>query len=462
MATTRLIPMHKNQGKTISDCLEERTNYAVNPEKTNDGKLVSSYECDVNTVQSEFMLSKRMYDNITGRKQTNDVIAYQIRQSFKPDEVTAEQANKIGYELALKFTKGNHSFIVATHTDKAHIHNHIIFNSTSIDNTKKFRNFFGSTYAIRKISDRICLENGLSIIENPKKSKGNYGTWIGDEKQLTHSDKIRISIDEALNQNPKSFDEFLSLMTAKGYEVKQGKHTSFKSNEQQRFIRCRSLGDDYSEDKIKAIIDGKEPKKTKNDYKKSVNLLVDIQSKINEGKGAGYQQWAKIYNLKQMAQTINYLRENDLIEYEKLEEKATKTTANFNDITAKIKTAENRMAEIQTMRSHIINYMRTKDVYTAYRKAGYSRKFYNEHESELILHKASKDFFNTFENKKIPTMKSLQAEYSSLLTTKKEAYKNYKTYKKDMQEILLAKENIDRMLNVKNQEKTKYINEKTK
>ncbi|MFV0381991.1 MAG: relaxase/mobilization nuclease domain-containing protein [Breznakia sp.] len=279
--------MHQNKGKSIADCLADRTDYAKNPEKTNDGELLSSYQCDPRTVQGEFMLSKRQYDDITGRKQASNVIAYQIRQAFKPGEITPELANKIGYEIGMSFTKGKHSFIVATHIDKAHIHNHIIFNSTILDCTKKFRDFLGSGRAIAKISDRICLENGLSIIENPKRSKGHYGKWLGDKKPLSHSDKLRQTIDEVLAKKPKIFDDFLQLMQSAGYEMKSGKHIAFKSAEQKKYIRLRSLGEGYSEDEIKAIIEGKAPQrkikkptaKQSKHQEKAVNILVDIQEK---------------------------------------------------------------------------------------------------------------------------------------------------------------------------------------
>lgn len=221
MATTRLIPMHQNKGKSIADYISDRTDYAKNPEKTNYGEYISSSECDTKTIQGEFLLSKRMYLNITGREQKNGVIAYQIRQSFKPNEITPELANKIGYELGLQFTKGNHAFFVATHIDKVHIHNHIIFNSTSLDCNKKFRDFLGSARAIRKISDRICLENGLSIIENPKKIKSHYGKWLGDKKPVSHSEKVKKTIDEVLRKKPIDFEAFLSKMTLAGLKSKE-------------------------------------------------------------------------------------------------------------------------------------------------------------------------------------------------------------------------------------------------
>ena len=182
--------MHINKGKSLAQCIKNRIDYAINPDKTENGKYISSYGCNPETIQGEFLLSKSIYANKTGREQKNNVIAYQIRQSFKPGEVTPQKANDIGYKLAMKFTKGNYAFIVATHIDKSHIHNHIIFNSTSLDCNKKFRDFLGSGKAIRKISDYICIENGLSIIENPKKTKSNYGKWLGNKKTNVSFRKI--------------------------------------------------------------------------------------------------------------------------------------------------------------------------------------------------------------------------------------------------------------------------------
>ena len=453
--------MHQNKGKSIADCLADRTDYAKNTNKTNDGEYISSYECDPKTVQGEFLLSKRIYSDITGREQANDVIAYQIRQSFKPGEVTPELANQIGYELGMRFTKGNHAFFVATHIDKAHIHNHIIFNSTSLDCTKKFRDFLGSGRAIRKISDRICLENGLSIVENPKRGKNHYGKWLGDKKPVSHSEKLRLAIDETLRKKPADFDTFLSEMKLEGYEIKTGMHISFKSENQKKFIRLRSLGSGYSEEEIKAVIDGNKPfvnrKRATEKSQSHVNLLVDIQAKLQAGKGAGYERWAKIFNLKQMAQTINFLTENNLLSYEDLDKKAKAVTDNFNQLSAQIKAAEKRMTEIVSLKTHIINYSKTREVYMAYRKAGYSKKFYEEHTADLLLHKAAKAAFDSLEGKKLPTVKALQMEYSKLLSEKKKAYAKYHSTKKEMQDILNAKANVDRLLgeNISEKEKEK-------
>lgn len=451
MATTRLIPLHTGKGKTINAALVRTVDYVENPDKTNEGEFISSYACDPLIAEQEFLFSKSQYTALTGRVQGDkDVIAYHLRQSFKPDEIDPQTANKIGYDLAMSLTKGKHAFLVCTHVDKRHIHSHIIFNSTNLDCNKKFRNFWGSSFAIRKISDKLCLENGLSIIENPKPSKGHYGDWLGERKPLTHSDKLRQAIDAVLSQKPIDFNSFLFEMQGAGYEVKTGKHLAFKGKEQKKFIRLRSLGEGYSEEEIKAVICGKSVHKSKSPrQEKAVNLLVDIQAKLQQGKGAGYEQWAKVFNLKQMAQTMNYLRENDLLDYEKLSVKADEIISEFDKISSGIKAMEKQLSKIKELKNHIIIYLKTKDVYAEYKKSGYSKKVYEKYESELILHKAAKVHFDKLGLKKLPSIKSLQAEEQQLFLDKNVAYGRYKKAKKDMQEIATIKANVESILGVK-------------
>lgn len=458
MATTRLISMHISKGKTIAQCLTDRTDYSKNPDKTNDGEYISVYECDPAIVDAQFLLAKRQYKSITGREQKNDVIAYQIRQSFKPGEVTPEEANRIGYELGMRWTKGCHAFFVATHIDKAHIHNHIIYNSTSLDWQCKFRDFRGSGLAVQKISDRLCLEHGLSIIDNPWRGKKHYGKWLGDNRKPSFQEKLRIAIDVALAQKPVDFNAFLQDIRQAGYEVKTGKHLALRITGQKKFTRLRSLGEGYSEDEIRAVIAGvksHKPRKTKrlSRQSQSVNLLVDIQAKLQAGKGQGYERWAKVFNLKQMAQTINFLTENNLLEYAELEEKAAAATARFNELSAQIKATETRMTEIGNLKSHIINYSKTRDVYTAYRKAGYSKQFLSEHEGDILLHKAAKKAFDELGVKTLPTVRALQAEYAERLTEKKKAYAKYVVTRKEMKELLTAKANIDKLLGDEREQK---------
>ncbi len=452
MSTTRLIPMHRKRGMTIARCLTDRTNYAKNPDKTQDGEFISSYECAAATVDAEFLLSKREYRRITGREQASDVIAYQLRQSFKPGEVTPEEANRIGYKLALRFTKKRHAFIVATHVDKKHIHNHIIFNSTALDCTRKFRNFFGSSFAIRKLADQICLEHGVSIIENPSKSHAHYGKWLGERRAPTHRDRLREAIDSVLSKKPASFQAFLSKLKDAGYEIKQGKHLSFRSGGQERFIRLRSLGENYSEEAIRSSIAGERTHtpqarpKADMPERTQINLLVDIQAKLQSGKGVGYERWAKKFNIKQMARTLNYLTEHDLLEYDKLAARATAVSQHFSELSERMKVAEDRMHEISELRKRIFEYRDTRNVYIAYRKGGYSRSFYTEHETEIKMHKAAKAVFDSLPDKRVPSIKALQAEFSDLLAEQKTAYAEYVQARKEMQETLTAKANVDAIL----------------
>jgi len=457
VATTRLIPMHVIKGQTVAHTVHERLSYAINPEKTNSGQLVKAYGCEPETAAGEMLLCKKEYETYIGRSEEkkSDIVLYQIRQSFKPGEITPEKAQEIGYELAMSFTKGKYQFVVATHTDHSHIHNHIIFNSTSIDHTQKFRNFFGSSEAIRKISDKLCLENGLSIIEAPKQGPSHYGKWLGDKKPLSWQEKLRQTIDAVMAQKPADFDAILKLMAENGYEVKQGQHLAFKANGQQKFTRLRSLGEGYSEDELRSVILGKtvHTPKAKVPNRKNpdkINLLVDIQAKLQAGKGPGYERWAKVFNLKQMAQTINFLTENNITDYETLVEKTKAATDRYHELSQQIKEIEKRMAEITELKKHIVNYAKTKEINTAYRESGYSTKFYSDNSQDIILHQLAKQAFNLLSPKKIPTMKNLQLEYKERLTMKNSLSADYKSAKSNMKQSVIIKNNVDLFIRASN------------
>jgi hypothetical protein len=250
---------HVNKGKTVAQCLNERLDYSQNPLKTEEGELISSYECEPETAAMEFLLSKREYQRITGEEYKGNIIAYQIRQSFKPGEITPEEANKLGYETAMRFTKGKHAFTVSTHTDRAHIHNHIIFNSTSLDSTRKFKNFFYSGLALQRLSDIICLEHGYSIIEKKPYADRNKRTVY--PKRHTMRNELRSVIDSCLKQNPENLDAFYQLLQEQGYELKRGKHPAVKGRRQKKFIRLDSLGEDYTQDVISERIAGANARK---------------------------------------------------------------------------------------------------------------------------------------------------------------------------------------------------------
>ena len=444
MATTRIIPLHIGKGRIESTAINQIIDYVANPQKTGNGKFITGYECDTRTVDAEFLLMKRQYIAVTGRvRGKDDVIAYQVRQSFLPDEVTPEDANRIGVEFAKRFTKGNNAFIVCTHIDKAHIHNHIIWSAVNLNCDKKFRNFWGSTKAVRKLSDTICIENGLSIVENPKPHGKSYNKWLGDKKKISHKELLRIAIDNALNKKPSNFDELLKLLEQSGYEINyRGKSITLKASDWKKSVRLNSTG--YTIDDLIYIISKVETKANKQPIK--VNLLVDIQAKLQAGKGIGYERWAKVFNLKQMAQTINYLSENGLLEYTQLEEKSKNIKENYNVLSQKIKDIEKRMSEIKILKTNIINYSKTRDVYIAYRKSGYSKKFLAENESDILLHRAAKKTFDEMGLKKLPTIKNLQSEYSTLIEEKKKLYSEYRQARDEMRQILTAKANIDRLI----------------
>ena len=469
MATTRIMPLHAGKGRTVGKAISDIIDYVKNPEKTDHGRLITSYQCDSRVADAQFLLDKQTYAARTGRvRGADDVIAYHLRQSFVPGEITPEEANRLGVELARRFTKGKHAFIVCTHIDKAHVHNHIIWNSTTLECDRKFRNFWGSTRAVHRLSDTICIENGYSIVENPKRHGKSYNKWLGDKKKPSHRERICAAIDDALAQNPDSFEALLELLRQAGYEVKGKKVPSLLGGEQKKSIRMDTLGDGYTPTDLRAVIAGEKthtPRKSAAApvklEKRSGNLLVDIQAKLRAGKGAGYARWATLFNLKQMAQTVAYLQDHELLDYAVLSEKAAAASAHFNELSARIKAAEKRMAEIAVLREHIVGYAKTRDTYVAYRKAGYSKKFLAEHESEITIHKAAKNYFDGLGFKKLPTIKALNTEYAELLAEKKAAYADYRKAREEMKELLTAKANIDRILELdKEQEEANERREK--
>ncbi len=460
MATTRLMPLHSGKGRTVAEALGRVTDYVKNQEKTNGGDLVTAYQCNPSIADQEFLFSKRQYAAITGReRKDNDVIAYHLRQSFKPGEVTPELANKIGYDLAMSLTKGKHAFVVFTHVDKHHIHSHIVFNSTAIDCTRKFRNFWRSSFAIRKISDMLCLENGLSVIAEPRPSRGSYGTWLGEDKPPTVRGQLEQIIDTALGQGCKDFDSFIAAMRAAGVEEKRGKHLAFKIPNGKRFVRCDSLDADYSETAIMERICGKQivAPRAKAAVKPKPNLLIDIQAKMAEGRGKGYERWAKTFNLKEMAKTLIYLQENGLTDLGELEKACDAAVQKFNDLADRTKAASARMKDISELQKHIGAYGKTREIYAQYRKlTGRKReKFYEQHSSEITACQAAKRYFDSLGLKELPSMQSLKQKYAMLQAENKKRYPEYKQAREKMIELLTAKNNVDRILGVTEKEKNR-------
>lgn len=466
MATTRLITHHISKGQTIARSMKGRFDYGKNPDKTQDGELIAAYMCDPKTADDEFMLSKAKYKAITGReqKQDADILCYQIRQAFAPGEVDAETALKIGYDLGMRWTKGKHAYFVVSHIDRPHPHVHIYYNSTSLDCTRKFRNFWNSSFALRRLSDRICLENGLSYIKNPKphsKSKyKHYGEWQGANKPPTFQDRLKAQIDICLEEKPPDMDAFLQAMAAAGYEVKHGRGgvISFRAEGQERFARLRSstLGNGYGQEDIQAVIEGWAAPAGGRAEPRKVNLIIDIQSRMRAGKGPAYEKWAKIFNLKMMAETLQYLQENNLLEYDQLDKKAAAVTDRFHDLSDSIKTVEASMRTNAELKAAMVDYAKTRAVFDGYKAAKYSKKYLAEHEVDIELYRAAQATFRrVLAGAKLPKMDALKQEYMRLGAEKKSAYRQYKAAKKDMQDIVTAKTNIDYLLGITGGRKNK-------
>ena len=449
MAATRLIPMHVNKGKTAAASMKERIDYAQNPDKTNGGELISSYECDPRLAWQEFMLDRGRYLTAHRSAPETDVLAYQIRQSFKPGEVTPEEANRIGYELAMRFTKGKHAFTVSTHIDRKHVHNHVIFSAVDLKAERKFRNFFLSAYALRRLSDMICVEHGLSIIE--EKPKREWQSFSKRRKEATGREILRMDLDKILEKKPETFEDLLRCLQETGYEIKYGKHVSVRSKKGPGFIRLRSLGEGYTETELRAVIEGKQIRESGTKHALEIHpntfsLMKDFNEILRQKKGKGYERWAMHFNNTQAAEVLIFLQENNIDSYEKLDALANDASDRFHALSEEIRTCEARLKEIGNLKKAIMDYSKTRGVYEAYRKAGYSKEFFEEHRAEITIHKAAKKVFDSIPGKKIPRVKELSEEYAHVLARKKEAYKEYHAVKENMKRYTIAQKNVALLL----------------
>ena len=424
--------------------------------------MISAYECDHMTADAEFLLAKAKYKAITGREQKRDadVLCYQIRQSFKPGEITPEEANRVGYETALRWTKGNHAFFVATHTDRQHIHNHIYYNSTSLDCTRKYRDFFRSGRALRRLSDRVCIEHELFVIQNPKlHSKGrfrHYGQWLGGVRQPSQKEQLRAIIDEALAQPPADLPAFLSALEAAGVQVIHGRGgvLSFQLPGFERPARWRSstLGDGYGPEDVQAVLDGRAPARTggSGDARpkaRRFNLVIDIQQRMAQGKGPGYERWAKLYNLKQMAAALQFLQENGLTDYDELEAKTEAAVDRAHALAGELRAVEAELGRTSELTGAVVRYAKTRPVFDGYKAARYSKKYLAQHEAELADYRAARATMNELlDGEKLPKMDALKKKRRELAEQKKALSARYRTAQKEMREIVTVKGNIDHLL----------------
>lgn len=464
-ATTYIKPYKKSGGKSAFQTMQERFEYGLNPEKLG---AVSSHLCDPATAHAEFLLIKSQYQAELGRAAEQGALFYQIRQAFPPGEVTPEEANKVGYETAMRWTKGKYQFFICTHTDKGHIHNHIYYNSTAVDRSRKFRNFIGSSFAVRRLSDRVCLEHDLSYIQHPTlHSRGrfiNYGEWLGEARPPSYKQQLRIAIREALAKGPADFPAFLALMEEGGYAVKHGRGgvISFLALGQDKATRLRAstLGQGFDPEDIQAVIDGKRPLPELPSEEprppRKISLVIDIQDRMHEGKGPAYQRWATVYNIKQMAAALQYVRENKLTDYDRLEAKTDAAVARFHALTDQLRQTEAALSKTSELMGATVEYAKTRPVFDGYKAAKYSKKYLAEHEAELAAYRAATAAMrDILAGSKLPKMDKLKAERRELTEKKKALYAEYRRAQEEMREMVAVKGNIDRLRGLTDEQKNK-------
>ena len=438
--------------------MKDRFDYGLNPEKLG---AVSSYLCEPETAHAEFMLVKSQYQAETGRTAEQGALCYQIRQAFPQGEVTAAEANRIGYETAMRWTKGKYQFFVCTHTDKGHIHNHIYFNSTAADRSRKFRNFIGSTFALRRLSDRVCLEHSLSVVERPKlHSKGkyqHYGQWLGGERPLSYKEQIRRAIDTALAERPADLADFLRRVEAAGVQVVhgRGRAISFRAPGQKRAARWRAstLGSGYGPEDVQAVIDGKAPTRKPTQQERPrpiprrVDLIIDIQERMRQGKGPGYERWAKVYNLKQMAAALQFLLEHGLTDYDALTAQTTAAVDRFHALAGELQSTEAQLSKTADLMAAVVDYAKTRPVFDGYKAAKYSKKYLAQHEAELATYRAAKaSMGDILGGAKLPKMDSLKKSRREMVEKKKALYTEYREAQRQMRELVAVKGNVDHLL----------------
>ena len=463
-ATTFLKAHHISSGRTILQSLSDRFDYGKNPEKTLDGALIRAYECDPMTADAEFLLSKAKYQAITGREQKRDadVLCYQIRQSFPPGELSPEEALAVGYETAMRWTKGKHAFFVVAHVDRPHPHVHIYYNSTTLDCTRKYRDFLGSARALRRLSDRVCLEHDLSVIQSPRlHSKGrflHYGQWLGDARGPSYKDQIRAAIDTALAHHPADLPAFLSLLESAGVQVLHGRGgvISFRVPGQERAARWRSstLGNGYGPEDVEAVISGGTPARPAPKGggpapRQKVNLIIDIQRRMAQGKGPGYERWAKVYNLKQMAAALQFLQENGLTDYDALAARTEAAVDRAHTLAGELRAVEEQLEKTAALMGAVVNYAKTRPVFDGYKAAKYSKKYLAAHEQELDTYRAARRTINEILNgAKLPRMDALKKSRADLSVKRRELREQYRAAQRDMRELVAVKGNVEHLLNV--------------
>jgi len=427
--------------KPVKSTLSKALDYIENPDKTDGKMLISSFGCSYETADIEFGYT------LSQALDKGNNLAFHLIQSFAPGEVDYEKAHEIGKQLADAVTKGQHEYVVTTHIDKGHIHNHIIFCAVNFVDHHKYNSNKRSYYGIRNMSDKLCRENGLSVVVPGKGSKGkSYAEYQAEKTGTSWKGKLKIAVD-ALIPQVSSFEELLQRLQAAGYEIKPGKYVSCRAPGQERFTRLKPLGADYTEEAIRERIAGRRAKAAKAPgEQRGVSLLIDIENSIKAAQSKGYEQWAKIHNLKQAAKTMNFLTEHKIEQYADLVSRIEEMAAESGQAADALKNAEKRLADMAVLIKNVSTYQKTKPVYDAYRKARNREKYRAGQEQAIILHEAAARSLKASGIAKLPNLAALQSEYEALQAQKEALYADYGKLKKKVREYDIIKQNIDSIL----------------
>ena len=431
--------------KAIRGTLSKAIAYILNPEKTDEKLLVSSYGCASETAAREFEWTRR----IAEQKGMNPVriIARHVIQSFEIGEVTPELAHEIGKQFADEILGGKYEYVLTTHIDKDHVHNHLIFNAVDFVDYHAYKSYKRIYYDMREVSDRLCKENGLSVIP-PSQNKGmGYKEYTEAKRGTSWKQKLKQTIDR-LVITAKDYDDFLRLMQEAGYEIKTGKYISFRAEGQERFTRSKTIGENYTEERIKERIAGRTPRRSrKQTTPNGISLIGDIQERIRLIDSKGYEHKAKLTILKEAARTLNYLTENNLLQYDDLEKKVEDVHSSYDRIGKELKGVEARLREVQPLIKNISNYQRLKPVYDAFQKTKDKPGFKAKHEAELVIFEAARSTLLAMQgDEKLPSLKTLQAEQQRLLEEQQQLYDERAKLKKDVKQIETIKSNVDTFL----------------
>ena len=432
--------------KPIKSTLSKALDYIENPDTTDGKMLISSFGCSYETADIEFGYT------LSQALDKGNNLAFHLIQSFAPGEVDYEKAHEIGKQLADAVTKGQHEYVVTTHIDKGHIHNHIIFCAVNFVDHHKYNSNKRSYYGIRNMSDKLCRENGLSVVVPGKGSKGkSYAEYQAEKTGTSWKGKLKIAVD-ALIPQVSSFEELLQRLQAAGYEIKPGKYVSCRAPGQERFTRLKTLGADYTEEAIRERIAGRRAKAAKAPgEQRGVSLLIDIENSIKAAQSKGYEQWAKIHNLKQAAKTMNFLTEHKIEQYADLVSRIEEMSAESGQAADALKNAEKRLADMAVLIKNVSTYQKTKPVYDAYHKARNREKYRAGQEQAIILHEAAARSLKAAGIAKLPNLAALQSEYEALQAQKEALYADYGKLKKKVREYDIIKQNIDSILQAEKQ-----------